>query len=94
MVSMGIFKACPAVSTYRTEFCIEVRVNYRSIRMIVIRASLVTRRDVNVLVWRHKNATSKARHTGSIATRRMGSDYAQLASMIQTGVLKHSVLLG
>jgi len=51
---MGIFKACPAVSTYRAGFCIEVRVNYRSIRMIVIRAFLVTRRDVNVLVWRHK----------------------------------------
>jgi len=51
---MGIFKACPAVSTYRTGFCIEVRVNYGSIGMIAIRACLVTRCDMNVLKWRHK----------------------------------------
>jgi len=36
MISMGIFKACPTVSTYRAEFCVEVRVNYRSIFMIVV----------------------------------------------------------
>ncbi len=69
MVSMGLFKASPAVSTYRAGFCIEVRVNYRSI-MIVIRASLVARRDVNVLVWRHKkrHQQSKAHRKHSDAT--------------------------
>ena len=36
MVAVGIFKACPAVSTYRAEFCVEVRVNYRGIFMIVV----------------------------------------------------------
>jgi len=54
MISMGIFKACPTVSTYRAEFCVEVRVNYRSIFMIVVGALMVTRRYVNVLVWRHE----------------------------------------
>jgi hypothetical protein len=61
MVSMGILKGCPAVSTYRGGFRIKVRVNYRSTLTIVTGASSVTRRDVNVLVRRHKKRNQQSK---------------------------------
>jgi hypothetical protein len=54
MVSIGIFEVYTAFPAYRDGYPVEVYMNDGSIIMIVIRVFPVIRRQMHVLVWRHK----------------------------------------
>jgi hypothetical protein len=54
MTSTGIFETCLAIPAYPYGYCVEVHVNDGSGIMIMVGVFPVIRRQMHVLIWRHK----------------------------------------